>query len=75
MNILKNQRLYNLKEDAYCNVVRVFKDNFKEVNDEIVNLRLEDNLNQVEIQTRTPAQLLEVLDKYSDFFEMIDLLN
>ena len=75
MDILKNQRLYNLKEDAYCNVVRVFKDNFKEVNDEIVNLRLEDNLNQVEIQTRTPAQLLEVLDKYSDFFEMIDLLN
>ena len=75
MDILKNQRLYNLNEDAYTDVVRVFRDSFEDVVDDRIKLRIEDKLNQVEITTKTPGELAEVLDNYREFFDMIDLLN
>ncbi|MDO5825865.1 MAG: hypothetical protein BZ137_02090 [Methanosphaera sp. rholeuAM130] len=75
MDILKNQRLYNLTEDTYNTVVSSFINSFENVNDERIKLRIEEKLNQIEIQTTTSAELLEMLDKYEDFFNMIDSLN
>ena len=75
MDILKNQRLYNLKEDKYAEVVNVFKQNFEGLDDERIKLRMEDKLNQIEIQTTSSDELIEMLDKYSQFFDMIDSLN
>lgn len=75
MDILKNQRLYNLKEDKYKEVVGLFRDSFENTDDERITLRMEEKLNQVEIQTSSPAELIEMLDKYGQFFDMIDSLN
>lgn len=75
MDILKNQRLYNLNEDKYVEVVNVFKQNFEGLDDERIKLRMEDKLNQIEIQTTSSDELIEMLDKYSQFFDMIDSLN
>ncbi|MBR3213399.1 MAG: hypothetical protein IKF79_02680, partial [Methanosphaera sp.] len=62
-------------EDKYAEVVNVFKQNFEGLDDERIKLRIEDKLNQIEIQTTSSDELIEMLDKYSQFFDMIDSLN
>lgn len=75
MDILKNQRLYNLEQYVYDDVVSLLKTNFSSIDDEKIKVRIEDKLNQIEIQTKTTVELIEVLDSYNDLFEFIDTLN
>lgn len=70
MDILSHQRMYNLTQDRYEILEKTFKDNFRE--DEMITLRIEDKLNQLTVLTRTSDELMNVLDKYNEFFAMVD---
>lgn len=76
MDILKNQRMYNINKEVHDELVALFRESFSNTSDDDnITLRIEDKLNQVTIQTKTPEELINYLNKHSTFFDRVDSLS